>query len=115
MVYLDTDPALVGAQSAQRLGKAQQVRYAWVDVVRDYTIRGTVFGAQFACQPLVEKCRDGRYAAVTGNGADIRRWLDSQARYARGDDMLQQIAVISNDFDYRYLSCELQPHRRSVV
>src|SRR5215469_16797847 len=109
MGYLDGHPARVGDQSAQGSGETQQVGYVPIDVVYDYQVRGAMFGAHSGCQSLVEKGRDRRHTAVAGSCADICRRLDPQARYARGDDMLQQIAVIAADFDHKGLDSKLQP------
>ena len=89
MVYLDAQPAVVGEQRAQGSGEAPQIGYLCVDVVRDDQIRRAVFLAHSPRQRLVQKVRDRRHTALAGGDANIYRRLDSQAGYARRDDMLE--------------------------
>ena len=99
VVHLDAQPAVVGQQSAQRSGEAQEIGYVRVDVVGDHEIRRTVIVPHRSGELLVEKCRHCRYSALAGGGSDIHRRLDAETRYARGDHMLEQVAVVACDLD----------------
>ena len=111
VVHLDAQPAVVGQQSAQRSGEAEEIGNVRVDVVGDHEVRRTVLGAHGCGQLLVEEGRLGRHATLTRGGSDIHRRLDAQARYARGDRVLEQVTVIAGDFDHERLGAESEAVR----
>ena len=74
-----------------------------VDVVGDHQVGRPVLGAHRRAELLVEERGHGRHAAFARGRADVDRRLDAQARDARGDDVLQQVAVVAGDFDHERL------------
>ena len=114
VVHLDAQPAVFGQQSAQRSGEAQQIGNVRVDVVGDHEVRRPVLGAHRCGELLVEEGRLGRHATIARSGSDIHRRLDAQARYARGDHVLEQVAVVAGDFDHERVRTESEAFRGVV-
>src|SRR6476620_12528007 len=114
VVHLDAQPTVVGQESTQRSGKAQQIGNVGIDIVGYHEVSWPMRGAHDGGQFLVQEGRFSWHASVARGGSDIHRWLDAQAGYARTDHVLQQITVIAGDFDDKRFGSEPNASRGVV-
>ena len=109
VVDLDAQPPVVGEQVRGATGEAEQVRNVGVDVVGDNKIRRSMLGTDPAARSVIEECRLGRNAALTGGRSHIHRRLDAEARYVPGDRMLKQVPVVARHLDHERVVSQVQP------
>ena len=111
-------PVRLDQQRRQPGGEADEVGDVGVHVVAGHQVGAAVLGGERRRRsPAPRKCTSVRMPFATRDLGDVGRRLDAEHRDARGDEVLQQVAVVARHLGHQAVrpEAELVDHRVGVA
>src|SRR3981189_388442 len=96
---LQRDRSVPGEHQTDATDKVVQIGYLGQDVVANDQIGPSAVFRELPGGIDAKELDDGRHSLLFGNSTDIRRRLDAQHGHAAGDEVLEQIPVITGQLD----------------